>query len=57
MQGVKKAKSEWFDTVRLFRNQADGIPENVRQTFLALAREHKIPTWALRHFDLEEFVK
>lgn len=55
VNGIKKASPEWFDPVLNIRNQAR-IPTQVRETFLALAKENKIPSWALRHFDLKEFV-
>lgn len=54
--GAKRASREWFDVVQVFRNQAKAVPDHVRRTFLDLAKEHKIPSWALRLFDLREFV-
>lgn len=49
-----------FDPVlrlRQIRDREKRIPRQVADTFLDLAREGKVPTWALRFFDLEDFVK
>ena len=60
MKGVKDAKPEWFDPVARFREAVDRdrrVPKKVAETFLALSKERKIPSWAMRFFDLQDFVK
>lgn len=60
LNGVKDAKREWFDPVARFREAIDRdrrVPKRVAETFLALSKERKIPSWAMRFFDLNDFVK
>ncbi len=60
VNGVKDCQPIWFDAVRQFREACDReqrVPAHVVRVFLALATEHKIPSWALKHFDLKDFVR
>jgi len=57
MMGVKRPESDWFDPIARVRKVVEAraeIKPQTARTFLDLLKDGKVPTWALRCFDVEK---